>query len=173
MGDTNALCDCGHAGAEHVKVMVPATCTRCTCKAFTSAAVAVTDLPDAETAWTEFIKGNEGGEFPGEQNAFLAGFAAASGPWAEQLDTANRRATWEMMSRDEQIDTLTTDLDAALARNAELVELLDEFVDWRTDCIISATGCDLHGFSLDDGQKCPHQEAKQAILAADQGENHG
>lgn len=50
----------------------------------------MTDLPDAKTAWAEWFPVAEKSPRPGEREAFLAGFAAASGPLAEQLDAAKR-----------------------------------------------------------------------------------
>lgn len=85
----------------------------------------------------------------------------------ERLDAATTTQRRRILDERDKARTENADL---RERIAELTELLDEFVDWRTDCILSTTGCDLHGFSLNDGEKCPHRQAKEAILASDSGD---
>lgn len=84
----------------------------------------MTDLPDAETAWE-----NYGGELMPEQQtddvwrAFKAGFAAASGPWAEQLDAAKAEAEfWKANDnkRSAKVRKMRAERDELRAKYAEL-----------------------------------------------------
>lgn len=80
------LCECGHTKPEHHDddwgcwhLGQPMGCP---CTAFTPAPLSSPhrtrdEGTEDEAAWEAFIEGNQGNEFPGEHNAFVAGFRAA------------------------------------------------------------------------------------------------